>query len=278
MIDQAIAEMLEKKDFEVPMLPEVAGKVVQLTQDPESDATALAKLIQGDQTLASHVMRVANSAAYSPNTNLVSLQQAISRLGMNLISDIALAASINSSLFNAPGFEKHIKAQLRHALASALWAKEVARACRRNVEAAFIAGLLHNIGKPAAVQAIVKMARKHKYPITKEEFVALETKFHSGFGLEIVQEWEMPEAVINAVRYFNDYSTTHDTMNQTMITVGGERFASHFSCEPSQGVCISLEELKAENVLAALDLYQDEIETLLEKNEQVTATLEAMSP
>ena len=69
---QPLAEMLgyelQQDQLEVPLLPEVAGRVVHLTQDPESDATQLAQLIQSDQALASHVIRIANSAAYSPNT------------------------------------------------------------------------------------------------------------------------------------------------------------------------------------------------------------------
>ena len=133
LVSEKLHSKIERNQLEVPMLPEVAGKVVRLTQDPESDASELAKLIQSDQTLAGHVMRVANSAAYSPNSSMVSLQQAITRLGMKLIAEIALGASINSTLFNTPGFEKHISYELKYSLAAGIWAKEVARSCRKNV-------------------------------------------------------------------------------------------------------------------------------------------------
>ena len=96
---QSIASHLDsltENQIEVPMLPDVANQVLVLSNDPDSDAAQLAKLIQSDQSLAGHVMRIANSAAYTPNASMVSLQQAVARLGMNLITEIALAASLNN--------------------------------------------------------------------------------------------------------------------------------------------------------------------------------------
>ena len=80
-----IETIMDKGGIQVPLLPEVANKVVTLSQNPESDAIQLAQLIQSDPSLAAHVMRIANSAACTPTASLVSLQQAITRLGMNLI-------------------------------------------------------------------------------------------------------------------------------------------------------------------------------------------------
>jgi HD-like signal output (HDOD) protein len=71
--------MLLKKSLDVPMLPETANKVMALTQDPESNAQQLSAVIQSDPTIAGHVMRIANSSAYTPNSNLASIQQLIAK-------------------------------------------------------------------------------------------------------------------------------------------------------------------------------------------------------
>ena len=47
-----LAAQIERKEIDVPMLPEVANKALTLTQDPDSTATAMANLIQSDQSLA----------------------------------------------------------------------------------------------------------------------------------------------------------------------------------------------------------------------------------
>ena len=161
-VAEQLRERIKTNSLDVPLLPEVARRVVDLTQTRQSDAEDLARLIQSDQGLAGHVMRIANSALYSPNGSLVSLQQAITRLGMRVIGEIALAISVNSKLFDAPGYESLLAGQRRFSLHAGLWAKEVARACRRNVEASFLAGLLHDIGRPVGIQTVLEICRTQK--------------------------------------------------------------------------------------------------------------------
>ncbi|MFT6388985.1 MAG: HD-like signal output (HDOD) protein [Cellvibrionaceae bacterium] len=122
---------------DVPVSPETAHCVMMLTQDTGSDAAQLANIIQSDPTMGSHVMRIGNSAAYTPNSNLVSIQQAVARLSILEISNIALSTSLDSKMFNAPGYEQTIAIIWQHAVAADLWSKEVARSMRSIVEAAF---------------------------------------------------------------------------------------------------------------------------------------------
>jgi HD-like signal output (HDOD) protein len=178
---QQLVEPLEKLIasgvIDVPMLPEVANKALMLAQNPDSDASEMAKLIEGDQSLAAHVMRIANSVAYTPLGNLVSLQQAIARLGMGIISEIALAASIGSKMFNTPGYESYVAQLWKHALATGLWAKEIARHGRSNVEVAFLAGLLHSMGKPALLQAILDLSRQKQLQLDEQSVLALVVRY-----------------------------------------------------------------------------------------------------
>lgn len=267
---------IEKNHIDVPILPEVAGKAVRLTQNPESTANELAKLIQSDQTLAGHVMRVANSAAYSPNASILTLQQAITRLGMKMIAEIALAASINSSLFDTPGFENYIADKLKFSLATALWAKEVARACRRNVEAAFLAGLLHDIGRPVAIQDALTTARKAQITLTKEELFILEDTYQRPIGIRVIELWEMPSSVQSSIKYFDNYSTAHPSQNQTLSIVAGSLFARHFMNDTEDSNTLSRDDLFSHPVFAALNLYPDALEKLIEKIDNIRSAMEVM--
>ena len=268
---------LERQQIEVPMLPKTANRAVQLTQDPDSDATKLATLIQGDQSLAAHVMRVANSAAYSPNSSIVSLQQAIARLGMQMITNIVLSVSINSKLFKTPGFEDHINYELRHSLVCALWAKEVARACRKNVEAAFISGLLHDIGKPITVQNALNIADNVGIAVAHEDVFKLEELYQRQLGKQVVAQWQMPSTVQNVIQYFDQYGEKHEGQILTMAVVAGTKIADHMMCEQGEEHCMTREELLAQPIFADLNLYQDEIENILERESDVKSTLEIMS-
>ncbi len=275
-VDALIRNKILNAKIDVPMLPEVAGKVVRLTQDPDSDAIELAHLIQSDQTLAGHVMKVANSAAYSPNSTMVSLQQAITRLGMRVISEIALAASINSTLFNTPGFEAHIHHELRYSLGAGLWAKEVARVCRKNVEAAFLAGLLHDIGRPVAIQSALESAAKLNATLSKSDVFTIERSYQRAIGVRVVEQWEMPALVIGVVKFYDNYSRPHKGQEQTQIVVAGSKFANHFLRANDHQDALTLEQLVEDPVLADLNLYQDDIEKVLQKEDVVNSAIEAM--
>jgi HD-like signal output (HDOD) protein len=82
-------------------------------------------------------MRMANSAAFRPASPFFSLQQAIARLGMLTISEIVLATSLNSKLFPLPVRQDLLKKYWHDSLSTSVWAREIARMRRTNVESSF---------------------------------------------------------------------------------------------------------------------------------------------
>jgi HD-like signal output (HDOD) protein len=268
-----LEHLIKSNGIDIPMLPEVANKALILAQNPDSDASAMAKLIQSDQSLAGHVMRIANSAAYTPLGNLVSLQQAISRLGMSMMSEIALSAAIGAKFFNTPGFESYVGDIWKHALSTALWAKEIARHCRTNVEVAFLAGLLHSIGRPAILQATLDLAKQLKIDLTEDEVLLLEKKYCKQVADTVIQSWKMPTLVIEAVNYYDDFNSAPTSVNQAALVNAGTKFATHMIFPDD----LDKDMLYTVPVLTTLNLYQDEVDKLLEKTDAVKGRLEGLS-
>jgi HD-like signal output (HDOD) protein len=268
-----LAAQIERKEIDVPMLPEVANKALTLTQDPDSTATAMANLIQSDQSLAGHVMRIANSVAYTPLANLVSLQQAVARLGMGAMSEIALAASVGAKLFNTPGYESYIAQQWQHALATGLWAKEIARQTRSNVEVAFLAGLLHSIGRPAVLQTILDLVELHEIALLEQDIFELESSYQHATSEMVVKSWEMPHLVTAAVAYYPTYETAPEAAAQAAQINLAIQYATHM-LNPDQ---VDEEALLASPALTALNIYQDEAEALLAKSASVAERCQELS-
>ena len=148
LLRQQLVERVSQRRLELPMLPQTATDVLSLCNDSSCDTARLSSLIQRDQALAAHTLHIANSAAYAPREPIVSLQQAIGRLGFKTMCDIAVAVAMRSKVFVLKGHEERLRAMWLHSAMSGTWAKEIARACRRNVEGAFLCGLLHDIGQP----------------------------------------------------------------------------------------------------------------------------------
>ncbi len=109
-----LMERISQNTLELPVLPDVASKVVNMCNDPNADSRALAQLVQRDAAMAGHLMRLANSVLYAPAVPLVSLDQVVSRMGMKKVREIALVISCQSKVFAVPGHEDLVKALFRH--------------------------------------------------------------------------------------------------------------------------------------------------------------------
>jgi len=197
---------LDLREIKLPMLPKVAAMVIQLTTDDDVDARQLAKLIQSDQALAGHVMRIANSPLYRPVSAFVSLQQAIARLGISAIGEIALSTSLNADLFVAPGQAKLLAQLWRESLICSAWAREIARMRRTNVESSFLAGLLCQIGKPVVVQGIAE------FDLDDESMLQFIDRYHIRAGALLANVWQLPEVVGHVIIHHpeDDYEGEHE--------------------------------------------------------------------
>lgn len=272
-LEQQFSKLIDSNQLEVPMLPEVARKAVQLAEDPNGDSTTMARLIQSDQTLAAQVMRIANSSFYNPaGAAMVSLQQAITRLGMKRMAEIALAASLHAKLFDVPGYENHVLDLLKRALAAGLWAKEIARSARKNVEAAFLGALLHDIGRPAVLQAIMELSRRNAIELLPEEIYNFEEKYQRRVGSKVVKLWKMPAIVCDVVEHFDNYQTLSDSNQlQVMIVKAGALFADNLTENPADPQ--AHERILHSEIMAELNFYHSDIEELLAKAETLQASL-----
>src|SRR5580693_823213 len=96
-------------------LPRVCAQLAELTVQQATDSAQLAKLIQSDPALAGEIMRVANSPAMRPRAAVVSLQQAVSWLGIAEVRNIAMAVMLRGEVFKAPGHEPQCEELWREA-------------------------------------------------------------------------------------------------------------------------------------------------------------------
>lgn len=254
-------------------MPRVASKIFALTNDPNSEVGDLSQLIHSDQSIASHVLRIANSAIHGGGDQIVSLQQAVARLGMSLLGDIAIAVSIQSDLFKAPGYEAQISQLLRHALASAAYGKEIARKRRRNFEGQFLCGLLHSVGKPIAVQLIARLAKEKELEIDRRSVAQLVGAFHRKIASKVSIDWKLPEQLQTTTIYFNKYETAPSFKDESAATYLSQLLAS-WLINPAN---FNATELVQDPVFGYLNFYPDDSQDLLDKRDDVKAVVSAIA-
>ena len=178
------------------MLPTVASEVLSSSLDDRADAQKLAVLIDKDQALASHILRVVNSPAFRGSVDIISLKQSIARLGMERIREIALSISLKGTLMQPGGFVDIVEDAWVYGLTTALWAKEIARSARKNVEVAYLCGLLHNVGVPIVVPRIVAEYPGVDHALVKQR----SSELAPNAGAVLVEKWRLPNTVAVCIR------------------------------------------------------------------------------
>lgn len=271
-LEQLLIERIRKGAIELPLLPQVASRILAMVYDPDAEAAKLAALIHQDQALAAHVIRIANSPAYMTRNPVVSLQHAVSMLGMNLMSELAFSASIKGSAFKVPGWDDEVKGLWHYSLASGAYAKEIARMRRFNVESAYLCGLLHGIGRPVVLQTLVALSKEQGTTLSKELMHLLLDGYYIQVGLLVADEWGLPPPVVESIGFHADYNYAKTAKQECMTTCLAGRMAKHF-LDPE-----ALDEatLREHVIFADLNLYPKDVDALLAHKEKVQAVVEAM--
>jgi putative nucleotidyltransferase with HDIG domain len=178
-------------------------EVLALASNEDSDSRRLAELLRRDQSMTAHVLRVVNSPLYRSRVPIDSLPQAMNRLGLAKIRQIALVIACKTRVFRAKGFEPEVYKSFRHSLATALYAQEVARALKMNEEDAFLAGLLHDVGRPVLLQAIADLHIDLRM-MDAPAVLAVVAELHTRVGGMLMRKWGLPTRVVEAITFHHD--------------------------------------------------------------------------
>lgn len=196
----------------LPTLPAVALRVLQATASDEGGASELVKLIQGDQSISSRLLKAANSAAAGIAGGVKTLDRAVVMLGFRTVRMIALTTKIfecfgiGRTAAERGGFEP---AELwQHALATACFARQIAANCPTvgvASEEAYAAGLLHDIGKaalavvfPKAYDRAVRQADHARGDVADFERSILGVD-HTVAGRSLAERWKLPSCLVEVI-------------------------------------------------------------------------------
>jgi putative nucleotidyltransferase with HDIG domain len=269
---QRFLERIASGQFELPLLPEVASRVMSATQDENCDAKKLSAMIHKDAALAGHVLRVSNSPLYAPTVPIVSLQQAVSRLGMKKIREIALLVACQAKVFRVPGFDNKIRVLFRHCVAAAAYAQEIARMRRWNVEESFLCGLLHDAGKPVLLQLLADVQKEQKIGIEASLVDDVLDEMHGSVGARLVESWKLPERIVETIACHHRPQEATKSGQSAMMTNMADDLA-HFAVGPKE---VAEETLREHPMLVPLNMYRDELDSLIARKSSVVAAAEAL--
>ncbi|HTV97033.1 MAG TPA: HDOD domain-containing protein [Steroidobacteraceae bacterium] len=245
-------------------LPRVCAQLAELTAQPVIDAAQLSKLIQSDPSLAGEIMRVANSPALRARAPIVSLQQAVSWLGIAEVRNIGMAVMLRGEVFVAPGHQPESEELWREAWLSGLWSKEIARERRKHVETAFLAALMHRTGAALALKILSRFEAEQRTVMDARTFSALVVEFEPAFGRLLMSSWRLPDDVRGGASDWRDYQKS------AHADLAGTVHAAHLLASHTLYPELMSEDAVLEDpVFEKIGLFPDDRKAMLAKREHV---------
>lgn len=212
-------------DLNPPPLPQVFSALRRATQNPCSTTAEVAGVLSMDPSLASYVLRLANSALYAPPDRVDTVSRAVARIGLAEIETMAAAALVGR-LFEKPPRPDVLSLSdfWRHAVAVAMLSRALAgRVAKGLGERTFVAGLLHDLGRlmlalaePDLAAAVLSGARAGNLAMHEAERAALGFD-HADLGGRVCLKWRLPEALAEAVAGHHAPSRCPDSVQAAAV-------------------------------------------------------------
>jgi putative nucleotidyltransferase with HDIG domain len=192
----------------LPTLPQVVTHILETLNDDNADADSLVQRLNTDPAIVARLLAAANSSAFGLATPVASTRQAILVLGLETVRSITLATALIGQ-FNPAGSADagnfDARQLWRHSLGVATCARALAGRIGYPPEAAFSAGLLHDIGQllmvavaPDACAAVRLRMQDDDTAIIDAERAVFGVD-HATVGGELAKLWRLPADIVAGI-------------------------------------------------------------------------------
>ncbi len=184
----------------LPSPPKVYLQLNHILQSKNVDSEKIADIISQDPALAAKVLQFSNSAFIAKGNPINSITEAITRMGVEMLSCIVMTAELFVENNNSHGYS--IEDEQKHSLVTAKLASSLVKPELK--QSAMIAGLLHDIGKLVLYELDEKLSRDFfNERNDKVDNILLEQKMfncdHCHVGAYLLHTWSFPYPLIEAI-------------------------------------------------------------------------------
>ena len=198
----------------LPVMPEVAQRCLVTLRDPKFSQKKFTTDIEREPLLAASILRQSMSAA-NASGNVKTLDQAVSALGVQKLESL-LVEFMTRELFrsNDLRIQAATKKVWEHSVAVAVLARDIAALTSgANSDTCYLAGLLHDVGKPVLVVMLLEAEKK----LSKDKPGWLDVSIwtstveasHRKVGTALALEWKLPDEVTAGIRDCSEYDTNN---------------------------------------------------------------------
>ncbi len=205
--------MLERAEIvvgavdDLPNIPIVATKVLQLLDDPDVSIEEIADLMLSDQVMTARVMKLINSPVYKPAQEITSLKRALVYLGLRHVRELALTTSVINA-FDGTSGALELNSFWEHSFGVGMVSKIIAKMVGYgDLEKAYISGIIHDLGEVFLsnflrdpFMGVLEHIKSHPVKLIDAEAELLGTT-HCEIGLCMARKWNFPEPYCDVIAH-----------------------------------------------------------------------------
>lgn len=256
----------------LPAFPGAVAEVIRLLSDETADNDRIAAVLQRDQGLTAQVLKMANSAFYGVSRRVSTVKQALLVLGRNAVRSLVVAVASQEFLGRPqPGYMLDRGELWQHSMATGIAAALIAgRVHYRPADEAFVAGLLHDIGKVVLSEFLAQRSEELTAKLGGDgeliSFIELERELlhidHATLGGLLLERWQLPPRLGRAIRFHHAPSEAGDDWKLATVVHG----ANALTLTVGIGLGIDgLQYVLDEEALTKLGLVPGDLESLADQ-------------
>lgn len=268
-----LVEKINNDTLVLPTLPAIALKVRKAADDPDINLHAMGDVIGQDPSLTARMIKIANSAYMGRTVKVNSINQAVTRIGLRQIKNIATALAMEQ-LFVSKNevvgqYMKREWTNTVNVVANSMAALQmfVARTKKRDMslDTITLAALVHNIG----VLPILTEAERHEEVFANPTFldVAIE-KLSGRIGGSIMREWGFGNDFVNVAENWRDLGVIPDNLSYIDFVRIGAALSGKMDNQKDAVFNLAVQRGAIENVS---DLTSDEFKDMRDAAKQIFA-------
>jgi HD-like signal output (HDOD) protein len=227
-IAQVVKAVIDSGKYKPPLLPEIAVTLSAIANKPEVPIEEVEVAVSRDPVVAAKIVSVANSALNARGAALSSLRGAITRLGIFQVRDIAFQVVAGTRLFRVPGYSERMKELFEASQAAGMLAREIYRARGEISEAAYLCGLLHDIGEAVILGIIGEASRvRGETPPSLSRIKIAVDGYHAWIGAWVCKQWKLSDTVTDAILDHHTPERSTDPMQMAYVLALADRLLAH---------------------------------------------------
>ncbi len=201
---ERLSERIEAGQFDLPHLPATSMALVNLAGKPGVDVNRVVELISSDPSLASELLRTANSVLYATHVPAETLNQAVMRIGLRGLKSMVFTISVKGTILRLGKLQGFSEEVWRQAYSIASISRSIATLVGEDKERAFLIGLLHDVGK-IALLAMLSKETHDGATATPATVGRVFYVHHERAGAVLAARWRLSEELISVASNHHNY-------------------------------------------------------------------------